>query len=119
MEPERRYALTALLDALALDPSEYEERAARAVPPEDLDEVFRALTLAEEAEAPRDEHGRPKAPSEAPAPQVAQLTAELGRRLGAGRPAYTGAERFLVALTHDVDSLSTGGVYRTARKLVA
>jgi peptidoglycan/xylan/chitin deacetylase (PgdA/CDA1 family) len=119
MEPERRYALAALLDALALDPAEYEERAARQVPPEDLDEVFRALTLAREVEAPCDEHGRPKPPADAPAPLVARLAAKLGRALGAGRPEYAGGERFLVALTHDVDSLSAGGLYRTIRKLVA
>ena len=87
--------------------------------PQELDEVFRALTLAGEAEAPRDEHGRPKPPVEAPGPRVAELAAELRTRLGARPAAYAGGERFLVALTHDVDSLAAGGAYRTARKLVA
>src|SRR5205814_1321004 len=119
MEPEHRYALSALLDALALDPAEHEEAAGRAMSPQELDEVFRALTLAGEAEAPRDEHGRPKPPVEAPRPRVAELAAALGTRLGAGPAPYADGERFLVALTHDVDPLAAGGLYRTARKLVA
>ncbi|MGZ4256563.1 MAG: hypothetical protein ACXVRE_02230 [Gaiellaceae bacterium] len=119
MEPERRYALSALLDALALDSPEHEEAAARHVSSEELDEVFGALTLAGEAAEPRDEDGRPKPPLEAPEPRVAQLAAELRGRLGARPAAYADGERFLVALTHDVDHLAAGGPYRTARKLVA
>jgi peptidoglycan/xylan/chitin deacetylase (PgdA/CDA1 family) len=119
MEPERRYALSALLDALALEPAQHEQEAARLVSAQELDKVFAALTLAGEAKGPRDEHGRSQPPAETPELRVSRLAAELRTRLGAGHPDYEGGERFLVALTHDVDSLAAGGVYRTARKLVA
>lgn len=112
MEPERRYALDALLDALGLP---FDEAApARA---EELDEVFALLTLAAEREAGLDAHGRPLPPDNPPGPRVAELAAALGQRLGVERRGYPGGERFLVALTHDVDLLGTGGARTAARKL--
>jgi hypothetical protein len=109
--PEARYALDALLDALGLP---FDEAApARA---EELDEVFGLLTLAPEQDAELDEHGRPR-PSASPGPRVAELAAELGRRLGVERRGYPGGERFLVALTHDVDLLGAGGLSTGFRKL--
>ena len=63
MEPERRYALDALLDALGLPFDE----AAPATPNE-LDEVFGLLTLAHERDTGLDEHGRPLPPEEPPGP---------------------------------------------------
>jgi hypothetical protein len=112
--PEERYAVDALLDALGLP---FEDRAAEAARPEELDEVFGLLTLARERDAERDEHGRPKPPSEPPGPRVAELATELGRRLGETRRGFAGGERFLVALTHDVDLLGAGGVGTALRKL--
>jgi hypothetical protein len=114
VEPERRHALDALLDALGLP---FEERATEAARPEELEEVFGLLTLAGERDAERDEHGRPLPPSEPPGPRVAELAAELGRRLGETRRGFPGGERFLVALTHDVDLLGAGGVGTALRKL--
>jgi hypothetical protein len=114
VSPEERYALDSLLDALGLP---FEERAAEAARPEELEEVFGLLTLAGERHAERDEHGRPRPPAEPPGPRVAELAEELGRRLGKTRRGYPGGERFLVALTHDVDLLGAGGVRTAVRKL--
>ena len=114
MEPSRRYALDALLDALGLP---FEERAVEAARPEELEEVFGLLTLAHERDAELDEHGRPRPPAEPPGPRVAELAEELGRRLGETRRGYPGGERFLVALTHDVDLLGGGGLRTAVRKL--
>jgi peptidoglycan/xylan/chitin deacetylase (PgdA/CDA1 family) len=113
MTPERRYALGALLDVLGLAGDERAEREAK---PGELDEVFALLTLAHESEAELDEHGRPR-PTEPPGPRVAELAAKLGRRIGVQRRGYTGGERFLVALTHDVDLLGGGGIPTALRKL--
>jgi hypothetical protein len=112
--PEAAYALDALLDALGLP---FDERAAGAARPEELEEVFALLTLARERDAPLDEHGRPRPPAEPPGPRVAELAGELGRRLGEERRGYPGGERFLVALTHDVDLLGAGGLGTALRKL--
>ena len=112
MEAERRYALDALLDALGLP---FDEAAP--AQPDELDEVFRLLTLAAEREAELDDHGRPVPPERPPGPRVAELSAALGERLGLGRRSYPGGERFLVALTHDVDLLGAGGARTAARKL--
>jgi len=114
VEPSRRYALDALLDALGLP---FEERAVEAARPEELEEVFGLLTLAHERDAELDEHGRPRPPAEPPGPRVAELAEELGRRLGETRRGYPGGERFLVALTHDVDLLGGGGLRTAVRKL--
>jgi hypothetical protein len=108
VEPERRYALDALLDALGLP---FDESVR--VRDEWLDEVFALLTLAHERDADVDRHGRPLPPAEPPGPRVAEIAAEL--RLE--RRGYPGGERFLVALTHDVDLLGGGGVRSAARKL--
>ena len=54
MEPERRYALDALLDALGMPFDESVQ-----VPDEQLDEIFSLLTLEQEREAELDGHGRP------------------------------------------------------------
>ena len=107
MEPERRYALDALLDALGLP---FDESAPAT--PERLDEVFGLLTLAHERDAELDQHGRPLPPAEPPGPRVAEIAAELGECRG-----YPGGERFLVALTHDIDLLGEGGFKRVARRL--
>jgi hypothetical protein len=112
MEPERLYALDALLDALGVP---FDEGAPAR--PEELDEAFALLTLAVERDAELDTHGRPFPPDALPGPRVAELAAELGRRLGEERRGYAGGERFLVALTHDVDLLGAGGAATTARKL--
>jgi hypothetical protein len=106
--PERRYALDALLDALGLpfDRSVW-------VPEAQLDEVFGLLTLAHERDAEVDQHGRPLPPAEPPGPRVAEIAAGLGLDRGG----YAGGERFLVALTHDVDLLGGGGLRTAARKL--
>jgi hypothetical protein len=110
--PERRYALDALLDALGLPldetaPAELEE----------LDEVFALLTLAHEQNAALDEHGRPLPPDRPPGARIAELAARLAERLGVERHGYPAGERFLVALTHDVDLLGGGGPATAARKL--
>jgi hypothetical protein len=105
--PERRYALDALLDALGLP---FDEGVR--VPEEQLDEVFSLLTLAREREAELDQHGRPLPPADPPGPRVAELAAELGLE----RRPYPGGERFLVALTHDVDLLGAGGLTTAARR---
>ena len=112
MEPERRYALDVLLDALGLP---FDENAPTR--PEELDEVFALLTLVAEREAVLDEHGRPLPPEQPPGPRVAELATALRQRLGAERRGYPGGERFLVALTHDVDLLGAGGAWTAARKL--
>jgi hypothetical protein len=112
--PEAEYALDALLDALGLP---FDERAREAARPQELEEVFRLLTLAPERDAERDEHGRPRPPAHPPGPRVALLAGDLGRRLGVERRGYPGGERFLVALTHDVDLLGAGGVATAIRKL--
>jgi hypothetical protein len=109
---ERRYALGALLDALGLP---FDESAPATA--EQLDEVFGLLTLAQERDAELDEHERPLPPAEPPGPRVAELAAELGRRMGVERRGYPGGERFLVALTHDVDLLGGGGLATAGRKL--
>jgi hypothetical protein len=114
VEPERRYALDALLDALGLL---FDERAGETARPEELDEVFRLLTLADELDAQLDEHGRPLPPADPPGPRVAELASELGGRLGEERSGYREGERFLVALTHDVDLLGAGGLRTAFRKL--
>jgi hypothetical protein len=108
VEPEQRYALDALLDALGLP---FDEAAPAG--PEELDEVFRLLTLAQERDAELDQHGRPLPPANPPGPRVAEIAA----RLGLERRGYPGGERFLVALTHDVDLLGAGGLPTAARKL--
>src|SRR5919201_3071987 len=108
MEPERRYALDALLDALGLPFDESVQ-----VPDEQLDEVFSLLTLEQERDAELDQHGRPLPPRDPPGPRVAQIAAGLGLE----RRDYRGGERFLVALTHDVDLLGGGGFKTAARKL--
>ncbi|TML35762.1 MAG: hypothetical protein E6G24_00670 [Actinobacteria bacterium] len=108
MEPERRYALDALLDALGLPFDE----AAPATPNE-LDEVFGLLTLAHERDTGLDEHGRPLPPEEPPGPRVAEIAAELGWRIGV-EPRRDG---FLAALTHDVDLLGVGGMSSALRRL--
>ena len=114
MTPEHRYALDALLDALGLP---FDERAAQAARPDELEEAFRLLTLAHERGAELDEHGRPRPPARPPGPRLADLAAQLGRRSGEERRGYLGGERFLVALTHDVDLLGAGGVRTAVRKL--
>jgi hypothetical protein len=112
VEPERRYALDALLDAIGLP---FDEDAP--AEPEELDEVFGLLTLAAERDAGLDAHGRPQPPERPPGPRVAEIAAALGRRLGVERRGYPGGERFLVALTHDVDLLGAGGARTATRKL--
>ena len=112
MEPEQRYALDALLDALGLP---FDERAP--AEPEELDEVFALLTLAHERDAQLDEHGRPRRPAKLPGPRVAEIAAELSRRMGRERRGYPGGEDFLVALTHDVDLLGAGGFTTALRRL--
>jgi hypothetical protein len=109
LTPERRYALDALLDALGqpFDESVW-------VPDELLDEVFALLTLAQERDAELDQHGRPLPPERPPGPRVAEIALGLGLK----RHGYEGGERFLVALTHDVDLLGGGGFRTAARKLV-
>ncbi len=108
MELERRYALDALLDALGL-PFDDSVRADEA----QLDEVFGLLTLAHERDAEVDRHGRPLPPAEPPGPRVAEIAADLGL----DRRGLPGGERFLVALTHDVDLLGGGGLATAGRKL--
>ena len=112
MEAERRYALDALLDALGLP---FDESAPAKA--EELDEVFGLLTLEAERDAGLDTHGRPLPPEQPPGPRVAELAAALGERLGVDRRSYPGGERFLVALTHDVDLLGAGGARTAVRKL--
>ena len=107
MTPERRYALDVLLDALGL-PFDAEVRVREA----ELDEVFSLLTLAAEREAELDEHGRPLPPADLAGPRVAEIAAGLGHE----RRPYPGGERFLVALTHDVDLLGAGGLMTAARR---
>ena len=107
MTPERRYALDALLDALGL-PFDESARVGEA----ELDEVFSLLTLAGEREAELDEHGRPLPPADPPGPRIAEIAAGLGLE----RRRYAGGERFLVALTHDVDLLGAGGLATAARR---
>lgn len=106
MTPERRYALDALLDALGLP---FDENAPATA--EQLDEVLGLLTLAHERDAELDQHGRPLPPAEPPGPRLAEIAAELGERRG-----YPGGERFLVALTHDVDLLGAGGLQTALRR---
>jgi hypothetical protein len=108
VSPERRYALDALLDALGLPFDE-----SLPVEPAVLDEVFGLLTLTHERDAELDQHGRPLPPADPPGPRVAELAAGLGLE----RRGYPGGERFLVALTHDVDLLGGGGLPTAARKL--
>jgi hypothetical protein len=108
VSPEHRYAFDALLDGLGFpfDDSVPVEAAV-------LDEVFGLLTLAQERDAELDQHGRPLPPADPPGPRVAELAAGLGPE----RRGYPGGERFLVALTHDVDLLGGGGLPTAARKL--
>jgi hypothetical protein len=112
VEPERRYALDPLLDALGLP---FDEGAPATA--EELDETFGLLTLASESDASLDAHGRPLPPQHPPGPRIAELASALGERLGVERRGYPGGERFLVALTHDVDLLGAGGGRTAARKL--
>jgi hypothetical protein len=108
--PEQRYALDALLDALgrSFDESVSVDDAV-------LDEVFGRLTLAHEQDTGLDEHGRALPPADLPGPRVAELAAGLGLE----RRGYPGGERFLVALTHDVDLLGVGGFPAALRRLAA
>ena len=108
MEPERRYALEALLDALGR-PFDERVRVDEAL----LDEVFGLLTLDHERHTGLDEHGRPLPPEEPPGPRIAQIAASLGLERGG----YPGGERFLVALTHDIDLLGAGGLATALRRL--
>jgi hypothetical protein len=108
VDPEQRYALDALLDALGLP---FDEGVA--VPAEALDEVFGLLTLAHERDAELDQHGRPVPPARPPGPRVAEIAAGLGLE----RRGYPGGERFLIALTHDVDLLGAGGLTTALRRL--
>jgi hypothetical protein len=108
VEPERRYALDALLDALGLPFDE-----GTPATDEHLDEVFGLLTLAHERDTGLDQHGRPLPPSKPPGPRVAEIAAGLGLE----RRPYPGGERFLVALTHDVDLLGAGGFTTSLRRL--
>jgi hypothetical protein len=108
VEPERRYALDALLDALG---HPFDESIA--VPPEALEEVFGLLTLAHERDAELDQHERPVPPAGLPGPRVAEIAAGLGLE----RRPYPGGERFLIALTHDVDLLGAGGFTTALRRL--
>ena len=112
MEPERRYALDALLDALGLP---FDEGAPATA--DELDETFALLTLASEREAELDAHGRPLPPQAPQGPRLAELATALGERLGVERRGYPGGERFVIALTHDVDLLGAGGARTAARKL--
>ena len=75
MEPQRRYALDALLGALGLPLDE-----SVAVEPAVLDEVFGLLTLAHERDAELDRHGRPLPPADPPGPRVAELAEVLAAR---------------------------------------
>jgi hypothetical protein len=106
--PERRYALDALLDALGL-PFDESASATEA----ELDEVFGLLTLRHERDTGLDEHGRAVPPEKPPGPRVAEIAAELGRRMGI-EPRRGG---FLIALTHDVDLLGVGGFPSALRRL--
>jgi hypothetical protein len=108
VEPERRYALDALLDALGL-PFDESAPASEA----ELDEVFALLTLAHERESGLDQHGRPLPPAKPPGPRVAEIAAGLGLK----RRSFPGGERFLVALSHDVDLLGAGGLTTALRRL--
>jgi hypothetical protein len=108
VSPEQRYALDALLDALGR-PFDESMRVDEA----HLDEVFALLTLAHERDAELDRHGRPLPPAQPPGPRVAEIAAGLGLE----RRGHPGGERFLVALTHDVDLLGGGGLKTAARKL--
>jgi hypothetical protein len=108
VEPEQRYALDALLDALGLPFDESVQ-----VEPALLDEVFGLLTLAQEGDTGLDQHGRPLPPQEPPGPRVA----EIASGLGLDRRPYPGGDRFLVALTHDVDLLGSGGLTTALRRL--
>ena len=108
MEPERRYALEALLDALGR-PFDERVRVDEAL----LDEVFGLLTLDHERHTGLDEHGRPLPPEEPPGPRIAEIAASLGLERGG----YPGGERFLVALTHDIDLLGAGGFATALRRL--
>jgi hypothetical protein len=105
--PERRYALDALLDALG---QPFDESTP--VTEAHLDEVFGLLTLAHERDTGLDQHGRALPPAAPPGPRVAEIAAGLGLE----RRAYPGGERFLVALTHDVDLLGVGGVPAALRR---
>lgn len=108
MDPERRYALDALLDALG-QPFDESVRVDDAF----LDEVFGLLTLAPERDAEVDQHGRPLPPAEPPGPRLAEIAAGLGLE----HRRYPGGERFRVALTHDVDLLGAGGFGTAMRRL--
>jgi hypothetical protein len=108
VEPERRYALDALLDALGL-PFDESVRVDDA----ELDEVFGLLTLAHERDAELDQHGRPLPPADPPGPRVAEIAAGIGLE----RRGYPGGDRFLVALTHDVDLLGEGRYVTALRRL--
>ena len=79
-----------------------------------LDEVFGLLTLAHERDAELDQHGRPLPPADPPGPARGRAR---GRASGSSADGYPGGERFLVALTHDVDLLGGGGLPTAARKL--
>jgi hypothetical protein len=106
--PEQWYALDALLDALG---QPFDESIV--VSPEVLDEVFRLLTLAHERDTGLDQHGRALPPAEPPGPRVAELAVGLGLE----QRGYPGGERFLVALTHDIDLLGVGGFPAALRRL--
>src|SRR5439155_18298266 len=85
--------------------------------PEELDEVFGLLTLAQERDAELDQHGRPLPPAVPPGPRVAELAGGLSRRMRNERRGYPCGEQFLIALTHDVDLLGAGGFITSLRRL--
>ena len=99
MEPEQRYALDALLDALGL-PFDEDVRVGEA----ELDEVFSLLTLAGEREAELDQHGRPLPPADPPGPRVAEIAGGLGLE----RRPHPGGERHLPPAKYSKRSVSSG-----------
>ncbi len=110
MTPERRYALDALLDALGL-PFDESARVDDAV----LDEVFGLLTLAHE----RDTGSTSTAARCRRRSRRGRASPSWPRASASERRGYPGGERFLVALTHDVDLLGVGGFPAALRRLAA
>ena len=91
MEPERRYALDALLDALGLPFDEGVRVPDDAV----LDEVFGLLTLAHERDAELDQHGRPL-----PARRPARAAGRRARGRARARAARLPRRRALPGRAH-------------------